>query len=171
MNVNNLNEREIDAQLVARHSRTSGTFWQKRERLQRFLDFEDQKKRRNNSVKELRTRQPEVRTLFIQQTDSDIEEEMLNEERAADILTNLQDERYIWANHENLSLLRRVEDVEEDNVRLNYRLNLLEHRLSSLENSMDSPPPLIPDSNPQWNIESPSTNYTVDTMGAGLLYP
>jgi hypothetical protein len=159
ININTLTENQLNQYLESRHSRTSGTLTQKRERLQRFLEFEDQKKRRNNAVKV----DTGVRTLFIEKTDSDIEQEM-----AADALMGLRDERYTWTNNE---LLHRLEDTEEDNVRLNERLNRLELRIAKMEDNMDLPPPLIPYSNPQWNIESPSTNYTVDTMGEGLLYP
>jgi len=43
---------EIDHKLREYGARTSGTIYQKQERLQRFIDFEDQKKRRNEYVKE-----------------------------------------------------------------------------------------------------------------------
>ena len=81
MNVNNLTESQINAELLARHSRTSGTLESRRQRLQRFLDFEDQKERRRNAVNEARIEARDaVRTLYIE-TDTDIEREMLENQR------------------------------------------------------------------------------------------
>ena len=53
VNVNALTSDQINKELVARHSRTSGTLESRRQRLQRFIEFEHQKERRNQFVKEM----------------------------------------------------------------------------------------------------------------------
>jgi hypothetical protein len=50
MNVYLLTEEQINMELESRFSGTTGTLRQRQERLQRFLDIEDQKKRRNIAI-------------------------------------------------------------------------------------------------------------------------
>lgn len=54
MNVYLLTEEEINMELESRFSRTTGTLRQRQERLQRFIDIEDQKTRRNHAIAALR---------------------------------------------------------------------------------------------------------------------
>ena len=138
MNVNNLTESQINAELLARHSRTSGTLESRRQRLQRFLDFEDQKGRRRNAVNEARIEARDaVRTLYIE-TDTEIEREMLDE--CCD--SNCQCDAALA-----LMSLRNGENTEI--ARLNRIVEALDRRITELETA-DMPPlaPILQDSNP-----------------------
>ena len=140
MNVNNLTESQINAELLARHSRTSGTLESRRQRLQRFLDFEDQKERRRNAVNEARIEARDaVRTLYIE-TDTEIEREMLDE--CCD--SNCQCDAALA-----LMSLRNGENTEI--ARLNRIVEALDRRITELETA-DMPPlaPILQDSNPNW---------------------
>ena len=154
MNVNNLTESQINAELLARHSRTSGTLESRRQRLQRFLDFEDQKERRRNAVNEARIEarmnQDEVvrtRTLYIE-TDTDIEREMLDE--CCD--SNCHCDAALA-----LMSLRNGENTEI--IRLNRMVEALDRRITELETA-DMPPlaPILQDSNPNWVYDETTTS-------------
>jgi hypothetical protein len=160
MNVYNLSEREIDAELVARQSRTSGTIESRRQRLERFLEFENQKELRQRAVQQGRADKQD-------QVDVDSEEDT-----AARMLLTLREDierSEYYINH----LIPRMKAVEEafidldesyevvvgENLRLNQRIDNLELRLSHLENRSESPPPLIlPDSNPNWRLDTAMLN-------------
>ena len=155
MNVNNLTESQINAELLARHSRTSGTLESRRQRLQRFLDFEDQKERRRNAVNEARIeardqdrdRDEAVRTLYIE-TDTDIEREMLDE--CCD--SNCQCDAALA-----LMSLRKGENPEI--ARLKQMVEALDRRITELETA-DMPPlaPILQDSNPNWVYDETTTS-------------
>jgi len=162
MNVYNLSEREIDAELVARQSRTSGTIESRRQRLERFLEFENQKELRQRAVQQGRADKQD-------QVDVDVDSE---EDTAARMLLTLREDierSEYYINH----LIPRMKAVEEafidldesyeavvgENLRLNQRIDNLELRLSHLENRSESPPPLIlPDSNPNWRLDTAMLN-------------
>jgi len=154
MNVNNLTESQINAELLARHSRTSGTLESRRQRLQRFLDFEDQKERRRNAVNEARIeardqdrdRDEAVRTLHIE-TDTDIEREMLDE--CCD--SNCHCDAALA-----LMSLRNCENPEI--ARLSRMVEALDRRITELETA--DMPPLMPlqDSNPNWVYDETTTS-------------
>ena len=148
MNVNNLTESQINAELLARHSRTSGTLESRRQRLQRFLDFEDQKERRRNAVNEARIEARDaVRTLYIE-TDTEIEREMLDE--CCD--SNCQCDAALA-----LMSLRNGENTEI--ARLNRMVEALDRRITELETA-DMPPlaPILQDSNPNWVYDETTTS-------------
>ena len=150
MNVNNLTESQINAELLARHSRTSGTLESRRQRLQRFLDFEDQKERRRNAVNEARIEA--VRTLYIE-TDTDIEREMLDE--CCD--SNCQCDAALA-----LMSLRNGNNNNNNNAeiaRLNRIVEALDRRITELETA-DMPPlaPILQDSNPNWVYDETTTS-------------
>jgi hypothetical protein len=142
MNVHNMSESEIDRELVARYSRTSGSIQQKRQRLQRFLDFEDQKQRRRDSLNEARIeardqdrdRDEAVRTLYIE-TDTEIERECCDSNCQCDAALALMS-------------LRNGDNAEI--IRLNRIVEALDRRITELE--VADMPPLEPlqDSNPNW---------------------
>ena len=142
MNVHKMSESEIDRQLVARYSRTSGNIQQKRQRLQRFLDFEDQKQRRRDSLNEARIesrdrdrdRDEAVRTLYIE-TDTDVERECCDSNCHCDAALALMS-------------LRNGDNAEI--IRLNRIVEALDRRITELE--VADMPPLEPlqDSNPNW---------------------
>jgi hypothetical protein len=148
MNVNNLTESQINAELLARHSRTSGTLESRRQRLQRFLDFEDQKERRRNAVNEARIEARDaVRTLYIE-TDTDIEREMLDE--CCD--SNCHCDAALA-----LMSLRNGENTEI--IRLSRMVEALDRRITELETA-DMPPlaPILQDSNPNWVYDETTTS-------------
>ena len=134
-----LNSERIDAELAARHSRTSGTLEQRMDRLQRFLDFEDQKKRHNEFVRQKQ------------------------EAKAADALLELRQDAEC-VEYSIACLKQSFADLDEsyagvvaENLRLNQRINNLELRLAHVENRSDSPPPLVAclqESNPQWELDT-----------------
>ncbi len=149
MNVNNLTESQINAELLARHSRTSGTVESRRQRLQRFLDFEHQKERRRNAVNEAREvpRVRAVRTLYIE-TDTEVEREMLDE--CCD--SNCQCDAALA-----LMSLRNGENAEI--ARLSRMVEALDRRITELETA-DMPPlaPILQDSNPNWVYDNSATS-------------
>lgn len=175
-----MSESRIDEELLARGSRTHGSREQKQDRLQRFLDFENQKERRNRYVQEKREALNNARIEDVNEMDGQQDRDecyetcecnqaraQTEEERVARALLDLQDDaersRY-YTNH----LIPRVAVLEQafadldesyevmvaENLRLNNRINNLEMRLSHIENRSDSPPPLmVPESNPMWKLE------------------
>ena len=148
MNVHNMSESEIDRELVARYSRTSGSIQQKRQRLQRFLDFEDQKQRRRDSLNEARIeardrdRDEAVRTLYIE-TDTEIERECCDSNCQCDAALALMS-------------LRNGDNAEI--IRLNRIVEALDRRITELE--VADMPPLEPlqDSNPNWVYDETATS-------------
>jgi hypothetical protein len=183
MKVYNLSESQINAELLARGSRTHGTREQKEDRLQRFLDFEDQKERRNQYVKQVKEEkkheQEEAQLECYEGCPCNYGQQETEEERVARALLDLRDDAersQYYINHmiprvkvledENQRLNQAFIDLDEsyevvvaENLRLNNRLNNLEMRLSHIENRSESPPPLIlPDSNPQWMLDTAMTN-------------
>ena len=160
MNVYTLSEREVDAELIARQSRTSGTIESRRQRLQRFLDFENQKERRNTFVREQKEAELECYD-GCPCNNNNYEEETA---AAADALLNLRQQS--WVENNIRDLLQSFADLDEsyevvvaENLRLNRRIENLEMRLSHLENKSDSPPPLIfPESNPNWRLDTAMLN-------------
>ena len=178
MNVYNLSESQINAELLARGSRTHGNLQQKQDRLQRFLEFENQKERRARFVQQMRAEREEMDGQQEQDTCSDTCERrqaQTEEERAARTLLNLRDdvERSAYSINQLIPLMQAVKDensrlnqafadldesyevVVGENLRLNQRIDNLEMRLSHIENRSDSPPPLMtfPESNPMWKLE------------------
>jgi hypothetical protein len=148
MNVNNLTESQINAELLARHSRTSGTLESRRQRLQRFLDFEHQKQRRQNAVNEARIEARDaVRTLYIE-TDTEVEREMLDE--CCD--SNCHCDAALA-----LMSLRNGENTEI--ARLSRMVEALDRRITELETA-DMPPlsPILQDSNPNWVYDNSTTS-------------
>ena len=160
MNVYTLSEREVDAELTARQSRTSGTIESRRQRLQRFLEFENQKERRNTFVREQKEAELECYD-GCPCNNNNYEEETA---AAADALLNLRQQA--WVENNIRDLLQSFADLDEsyevvvaENLRLNRRIENLEMRLSHLENKSDSPPPLIfPESNPNWRLDTAMLN-------------
>ena len=159
MNVNNLTESQINAELLARHSRTSGTLESRRQRLQRFLDFEDQKERRRNAVNEAREvpRVRAVRTPYIE-TDTEVEREMLDECcdsncqcDAALALMSLRDDAErseYYINH----LIPRVKALED-------MVHSMDRRITELETAdMPALAPILQDSNPNWVYDNSTTS-------------
>jgi uncharacterized protein YceH (UPF0502 family) len=150
MNVNDLAEFQINAELLARHSRTSGGLQQKRDRLQRFLDFEDQKKRRNEYVERLKAETdwqddndcPYLNEIFTVD-ESDV--------RAANILQDLRDDTKrseYYINH----LIPRVKALEDI-------VASMEKRIADLELA-DMPGLIsIPESNPNWVHDDSRSPY------------
>ena len=134
INVRTLSNAELDRQLEARHSRTSGNRGQKEDRLQRFLDFEDQKQRHHNYVEEARMTARDAVTQRVLDLDQELENE------AASILMDLR-------NHPD-GVRQRIARLEHDNARLNRIVDTLEKRITELE--IADMPPLMPlqDSNP-----------------------
>ena len=173
MNVNTLTIEQLNQELISRHSRASGTLEARRERLRRFLEFENQKERRHRAVRQARAEEAEMDG---QQDDVDVDTE---EERAARTLLTLRDDierSEYYINHliprvkvledENRRLNQAFTDLDEsyevvigENLRLNQRINNLEMRLSHVENRSDSPPPLIlPESNLNWRLDTAFTS-------------
>lgn len=166
MNVNTLTIEQLNRELISRHSRASGTIEARRERLKRFLDFENQKERRQRAVQQVRADKQEM--------DGQQDEVDTEEEQAVRTLLRLREDierSEYYINH----LIPRMKAVEEafidldesyevvvgENLRLNERINNLEMRLSHVENRSDSPPPLIlPESNPNWRLDTAFTTYT-----------
>ena len=173
MNVNTLTIEQLNQELISRHSRASGTLEARRERLRRFLEFENQKERRHRAVRQARAEEAEMDG---QQDDVDVDTE---EERTARTLLTLRDDierSEYYINHliprvkvledENRRLNQAFTDLDEsyevvigENLRLNQRINNLEMRLSHVENRSDSPPPLIlPESNLNWRLDTAFTS-------------
>jgi hypothetical protein len=133
MKVYNLSESQINAELLARGSRTHGSREQKEDRLQRFLDFENQKERRNQYVREQREalNNAQVQNEFEDKTDGQQEQEQneccetcecnqaqTEEERVARALLDLRDDAersQYYINH----IIPRVKVLEDENHRLN----------------------------------------------------
>jgi chromosome segregation ATPase len=169
MNVNTLTIEQLNRELISRHSRASGTIEARRERLKRFLEFENQKERRQRAVQQVRADKEAEAEMDGQQDEVDTEEE-----QAVRTLLRLREDierSEYYINH----LIPRMKAVEEafidldesyevvvgENLRLNERINNLEMRLSHVENRSDSPPPLIlPESNPNWRLDTAFTTYT-----------
>jgi len=152
MNVNNLTESQINAELLARHSRTSGTLESRRQRLQRFLDFEDQKERRRNAVNEARIEaqmnQDELDRTFYIETDTEVEREMLDE--CCD--SNCHCDAALA-----LMSLRNSENTEI--ARLKQMVEALDRRITELETAdMPALAPILQDSNPNWVYDNSNTS-------------
>jgi cell division septum initiation protein DivIVA len=169
-----MSDSRIDEELVARGSRTHGTREQRQDRLQRFLDFEDQKQRRARYVQEQRealynnARMEQVEDEMDGQQDKDRDECDSNcecdEARAARTLLGLRNDidtltqlipRLAAVERAFIDLDESYEVMVAENLRLNHRINNLEMRLSHVENRSDSPPPMMtfPESNPMWKLE------------------
>lgn len=148
MNVNNLSESQINTELLSRHSRTSGTLESRRQRLQRFLDFEDQKQRRNEYVKQVKVEREEV--VVDECYDGcpcTYGQEQTQEERVARVLMDLRDDAErseYYINH----LIPRVKTLEEI-------VHSMEKRISELETA---DMPALQDSNPNWVYDETSNS-------------
>lgn len=181
MNVYNLSEPQINAELLTRGSRTHGNLQQKQDRLQRFLEFEDQKERRARFVRQMRVEREEMDGQQEHEQEQDTcsdtcecRQAQTEEEKAARTLLTLRDdvERSAYSINQLIPLMQSVQDENRrlnqafidldesyevmvgENLRLNNRINNLEMRLSHVENRSDSPPPLtFPESNPMWKLE------------------
>jgi hypothetical protein len=167
MNVNTLTIEQLNRELISRHSRASGTIEARRERLKRFLDFENQKERRHQAVQQRRVEKEAEAEMDGQQDGVEVDVDT-EEEQAVRTLLRLREDierSEYYINH----LIPRMKAVEEafidldesyevvvaENLRLNQRINNLEMRLSHVENRSDSPPPLIlPESNPNWRLDT-----------------
>ena len=179
INVDTLTIEQLNQELISRHSRASGTPEARRERLRRFLEFENQKERRHRAVLQARADEAEMDGQQDEYTYNYTEE--TEEERAARMLLTLRDDierSAYYINHliprvkvledENRRLNQAFTDLDEsyeavvgENLRLNHRINNLEMRLSHVENRSDSPPPLMfPESNPNWRLDTAFTTYT-----------
>lgn len=151
MNVNNLSESQINAELLARHSRTSGSIHQRRDRLQRFLDFEDQKKRRNEYVERLKAEREEAVDECYDGCPCTYGQEPTQEERVARVLMDLRDDAErseYYINH----LIPRVKALEDI-------VHSMDRRITEMELA-DMPPlaPILQDSNPNWVYDNTSTS-------------
>jgi hypothetical protein len=150
MNVNNLSEIQINAELLSRHSRTSGSIQQKRDRLQRFLEFEDQKQRRNEYVQRMRQAKEEEEVVVDECYDGcpcTYGQEQTQEERVARVLMDLRDDAErseYYINH----LIPRVKTLEEI-------VHSMEKRISELETA---DMPALQDSNPNWVYDETSNS-------------
>jgi len=150
MNVNNLSEIQINAELLSRHSRTSGSIQQKRDRLQRFLEFEDQKQRRNEYVQQMRQAKEEEEVVVDECYDGcpcTYGQEQTQEERVARVLMDLRDDAErseYYINH----LIPRVKTLEEI-------VHSMEKRISELETA---DMPALQDSNPNWVYDETSNS-------------
>jgi len=167
-----LTNAQLNQHLEARGSRTSGSRHQREDRLQRFLDFEDQKERRAQYVQQMRQQKEEMDGQQDQDQDQDVcsdtcectqAQAQTEEERVARTLLDLRDDAersQYYINHiiprvkvledENHRLNQAFIDLDEsyevvvgENLRLNQRIDNLEMRLSHVENRSDSPPPLM----------------------------
>lgn len=138
INVDALTEGQLNYHLESRHSRTSGTIIQKRERLRRFLDLENQEQRRNRSVAARKE---------VSHTAEDTQ--------AANTLCAMR----------NMALTGNIIEIMQFNINLTTRLVDLENRVAALEygDMPDLSPIEFQESNPQWNLDELATNYTVDT--------
>ena len=165
LKVYHLNSERIDAELAARHSRTSGTLEQRMDRLQRFLDFEDQKKRHNEFVRQKQEAKAADALLELRQEAkaADALLELRQDAKAADALLELRQDAEC-VEYSIACLKQSFADLDEsyagvvaENLRLNQRINNLELRLAHVENRSDSPPPLVAclqESNPQWELDT-----------------
>jgi hypothetical protein len=144
MNVNNLSESQVNAELLSRHSRTSGTLESRRQRLQRFLEFEDQKKRRNEYVERMKAEDECY-------DGCPCTYEPTQEERAARVLMDLRDDAERSAYYIN-HLIPRVKALED-------MVHSMEKRITELETA-DMPPlaPVLQDSNPNWVYDQTATS-------------
>jgi uncharacterized protein YceH (UPF0502 family) len=140
-----LTDGQLNQHLEARGSRTSGTRRQREERLQRFLDFEDQKKRRNEYVERMRA-----------EKDAAVDDSTCTygeqEDRVARVLMDLRDDAErseYYINH----LLPRVKALEDI-------IASMEKRITELETA-DMPPlmPILQDSNPNWVYDNSTSPY------------
>ena len=147
VNVRTLSNAELDRQLEARHSRTSGNRGQKEDRLQRFLDFEDQKQRHHNYVQE-------ARMTALDDYQDAVNQRVLDQDQENEAASILMDLR----NHPD-GLRQRLARLENDNARLNRIVDTLEKRITELEVA-DMPPlmPILPDSNPNWVYDETATS-------------
>ena len=174
MNVYNLSESQINAELIARGSRTHGNLQQKQDRLQRFLEFEDQKQRRARFVQQMRAEREETDGQQEREDTCSDTCECNRAQTAARTLLILRDdvERSAYSINQLIPLMQAVKDENQrlnqafadldesyevmvgENLRLNNRINNLEMRLSHVENRSDSPPPMMfPESNPMWKLD------------------
>lgn len=130
IHIDALTENQLNQYLESRHSRTSGTLTQKRERLRRFLDLENQKQRRQERVYE-----------NTQVTLEDI--------RVADALCSLR----------NRQASDNIIAIMENNIQILVLLSQLGERVTALENDvMPGLIPLVhQDSNPQQEISESET--------------
>jgi hypothetical protein len=151
MNVNNLSEFQINAELVARHSRTSGSIIQKRDRLQRFLDFEDQKKRRNEYVQQRRQEQAAAVDECYDGCPCTYGQEQTEEERAARVLMDLRDDAERSAYYIN-HLIPRVKALEDI-------VHSMERRINELETADMPGLTTLQDSNPNWVYDNSTSPY------------
>jgi hypothetical protein len=144
IHIDALTENQLNQYLESRHSRTSGTLTQKRERLRRFLELENQKQRRTERVSERKRLNSEDADVFHPRTLT------LEDIQAADTLCSLR-ARQITGN--TILML-------EHNIQLLTLISQLGDRVTALEN--DVLPDLIPlvyqDSNPQWTISESETH-------------
>ena len=150
ININNLSESQINTELLSRHSRTSGTLESRRQRLQRFLDFEDQKQRRNEYVQRMRQAKEEEEVVVDECYDGcpcTYGQEQTQEERVARVLMDLRDDAErseYYINH----LIPRVKTLEDI-------VHSMEKRISELETA---DMPALQDSNPNWVYDETSNS-------------
>jgi hypothetical protein len=153
MNVNDLSEYQINIELLARHSRTSGTLESRRQRLQRFLDFEDQKQRRNEYVKQVKAAAAAAEAEAVDECydGCPCTYGQQEEERAARVLMDLRDDAERSAYYIN-HLIPRVKALEDI-------VASMEKRIAELEIA-DMPPLMnIQDSNPNWVHDESTSPY------------
>jgi uncharacterized protein YceH (UPF0502 family) len=133
---------QLNQHLEARGSRTSGSRRQREERLQRFLDFEDQKKRRNEYVEKMREAA----------VDECYDREPTQEDQVARVLLELRDDAE-WSEYNMNRLIPRVKALEDI-------IASMEKRITELETA-DMPPlaPILQDSNPNWVYDQNTSPY------------
>jgi uncharacterized protein YceH (UPF0502 family) len=152
MNVNNMSESQINTELLARHSRTSGTLESRRQRLQRFLEFEDQKGRRNEYVQTQRQEQGEAVDECYDGCPCTYGREQTEEERVARVLMDLRDDAErseYYINH----LIPRVKALEDI-------VASMEKRITQLELADMPGLTTLQESNPNWTYtETPTSPY------------
>ena len=149
MAVWNLSESRIDEELLARGSRISGTREQKQDRLYRFLEFENQKERRNQYVKQVKAEKKKQEEEAVLECYEGCPCNYGNKEEETQAVQNLMN---LYDAPINTEVGDDIEILIGENRRLNERINNLENRLSALENEVM--PALIPESNPQWMLDT-----------------
>jgi hypothetical protein len=128
----NLSESQINVELLARGSRTHGTRQQKQDRLQRFLDFENQKERRNRYVQEQREALNNAR-IENQNQNRDENENEMDGQQDRDECCETCECNQARAQTEEERAARILVDLRDDADRSQYYLNQLIPRMKAVE--------------------------------------
>jgi hypothetical protein len=182
---------EIDHKLREYGARTSGTIFQKQERLQRFIDFEDQKKRRNEHVKQKKAAESKVENendkkaaeakvsigidIGIDSDEEDAAEALIQLSKSEDPLDSIKRElglvREFSTNVVNYleslsrTLNRRIDLIHERIDRLEHRIQKNMYPIGNTENILEVS---TIDSTHQLNTANPSIDYNGNRSDEGL---